>query len=254
LGSDNIGKKRRVPLGRRGLRQQRIELVELRFLRVTVRKSGGAFELSDDRIKGAIRVLGRAEITEPRVWLGREALHERGGEPGFADAGLTGQQHHLAFASLRFRPAPHEQFKLFFPPDECSKDAGVHRLEAARDRTCPRHRERSHRPGDPLEVLWPKVPQLEESAHQPPGRLGNDNRVRLGDGLKARCRRERDFCGRRQAPQTCLRDDTLAQRHKSRRHRSRKTGRKWAFPQAGPPRRVSVDWMVGESGLEPGTH
>jgi hypothetical protein len=55
------------------------------------------------------------------------------------------------------------------------------------------------------------------------------------------CRRERDFCGRRQAPQTCLRDETYAQRHTSRPRRSRKTGRKWAFPQAGLPRRVLVD-------------
>ena len=67
------------------------------------------------------------------------------------------------------------------------------------------------------------------------------------------CRRERDFCRRRQAPQTCLRDETYAQRHKSRPHRSRKSGRKWAFPQAGLPRRVSVNWMVGAPGLEPGT-
>jgi hypothetical protein len=68
------------------------------------------------------------------------------------------------------------------------------------------------------------------------------------------CRRERDFCGQRQAPQTCLRDVTYAQRYKSRPHRSRKTGRKWAFPRAGLPRRVSVDWMVDEPGLEPATH
>jgi hypothetical protein len=35
-------------------------------------------------------VLGRAEITEPCVWFGREGLHQRDGEPGFADPGLTG--------------------------------------------------------------------------------------------------------------------------------------------------------------------
>jgi hypothetical protein len=55
-------------------------------------------------------------------------------------------------------------------------------------------------------------------------------------------------------PKTCLRDKAYAQRHKSRPHRSRKTGRKWAFPQAGLPRRVSVDWMVVESVIcEPGS-
>jgi hypothetical protein len=93
------------------------------FAGVTLRKSGGTFELPNDRIKGAIRVLWRAEITQPRVWLGRDFLDERGGEPGFADAGLTGQQHDLAFAGLGSRPAPHEQFKFFFSSDECSDRA-----------------------------------------------------------------------------------------------------------------------------------
>ena len=35
--------------------------------------------------------------------------------------------------------------------------------------------------------------------------------------------------------------------------RRNNTGRKWAFPQAGLPRRASVYWMVGVPGLEPGT-
>ena len=69
----HLGEQRRVLPGRRGLRQQRIELVELCLRCVAVRKSGGTFELPDDRIKGAVGVLGRAEITQPRVWLGREA-------------------------------------------------------------------------------------------------------------------------------------------------------------------------------------
>jgi hypothetical protein len=86
----HLGQQRRVLPGCRGLRQQRIELVELCLRCVAVCKSGGTFELPDDRIKSAVRVLGRAEITQPRVGFGREALHERGGEPGFADPGLTG--------------------------------------------------------------------------------------------------------------------------------------------------------------------
>jgi hypothetical protein len=66
----------------------------------------------------------------------------------------------------------------------------VHRLEAALDRTCPQHRESCHRPGDPLELLWPEAPQLEEIAEPPARGLSNDDRVRLGDGLKA-CREVR---------------------------------------------------------------
>jgi hypothetical protein len=34
-------------------------------------------------------------------------------------------------------------------------------------------------------------------------------------------------------PETCLRDETCMQRHKSRPHDREKAGRKWAFPQAG---------------------
>ncbi len=135
-------------------------------------------------------MLWRAEITQSRVWFGRDVLHERSGEPGFANPGLTGQQHDLAFAGLGSRPAPQEQFKFFFSSDQCSQSARVHRLEAALDRTCPQHRESCHRPGDPLELLWPEVPQLEEIAQQPAGGLGNDDRVRLGDALKA-CREVR---------------------------------------------------------------
>ena len=85
----HLGQQPRVLPGRRGLRQQRIELVELCLRCVAVRKSGGTFELPDDRIKSAVCVLWRAEITQPRVWFGRDVLHERSGEPGFADPGLT---------------------------------------------------------------------------------------------------------------------------------------------------------------------
>ena len=46
--------------------------------------------------------------------------------PGFA-----GEQHHLAFAGLRLRPAPQQQFEFFFPPDKLSQAARVESLEAA---------------------------------------------------------------------------------------------------------------------------
>jgi hypothetical protein len=152
-----------------------------------VRKSGGTFEPPDERIKGAVGVLGRAEITQPRVWFGREGLHERSAEPGLAYAGLTGQQHDLAFAGLGSRPAPQQQFKLFVSSDQCSQAARVHRLETALDKTRPQHREGFRRPSDPLEFSWPEVPQLEKIAQQPARGLCNDGRVRLGDALKA-CR------------------------------------------------------------------
>jgi hypothetical protein len=91
---------------------------------------------------------------------------------------------------LGSRPAPQQQFKLFVSSDECGQAAGVHRLEAALDRTGPQRREGSHRPGDPLELLWPEVAQLEEIAEEPARCLSNDDGVRLGDALQA-CREVR---------------------------------------------------------------
>jgi hypothetical protein len=58
----HLGKERCVPLRGRGLRQDRIELVEPRLHGVVVRQSGGTFHLANDRIKRAVGVLWRAEI------------------------------------------------------------------------------------------------------------------------------------------------------------------------------------------------
>ena len=38
-------------------------------------KSGGAFHLADDRIKGAVGVLRRTEVAQARVRFAREAFH-----------------------------------------------------------------------------------------------------------------------------------------------------------------------------------
>jgi hypothetical protein len=47
----HLSEQRGILFGGRGLRQQRIELVELRFWCVVVRESGGMFHLADDRIE-----------------------------------------------------------------------------------------------------------------------------------------------------------------------------------------------------------
>ena len=117
----------------RGLRQQRIELVEFRLRGVVVRKSGGALHLADDRIQCAVGMLRRAEIAQARVWLASEAFQQRRRKPRFADAGLAGEQHHLAFAVLCLRPAPQQQFEFFFPTNKLGQSARVQSLEAAFD-------------------------------------------------------------------------------------------------------------------------
>ena len=50
--------------------------------------------------------------------LGSEALHQRGCQPGLADARFTGQKDNLTFAALRFRSAPQQQFEFFLASDE----------------------------------------------------------------------------------------------------------------------------------------
>ena len=151
-----------------------------------MRQSGGTFHLADDRIKRAVGVLRRAEIAQARVRLGGEAFQQRGREPRFADTGLAGEEHHLAFAGLCPRPAPQQQFEFFFPPDEGGQAGRVQRLEAAFRRTRPQRRPGPHRPGDALEVLCPEVLQLEEIAEKLSRALGDDHHVRLGDPLQAR--------------------------------------------------------------------
>ena len=124
-----------------------------------------------------------SKVAQPRIRLGGDAFQQRSGEPRLADAGFTGQQDDLAFAALRFRPAPHQQFRFFFAADQRGEAAAVQRLEAALDRTRSQCREGAHPPGDALEVLRPEVFELEQFADEPARAFGDDCRIRLGDAL-----------------------------------------------------------------------
>ena len=96
-----------------------------------MRKSSGSLHLADDGVKRAIGVLRGAEVSKARVRLIREALQKRRREPRLADPCLARQQHYLAFAGLRLRPAPQQQFEFFIPPNKFSQAARVESLEAA---------------------------------------------------------------------------------------------------------------------------
>ena len=65
--------------------------------------------------------------------LGGEPFQQRGGQPRFANTGLTGQQHYLTFAGLCLRPAPQQQFEFFFSPDKFGQTACMESLKAAFD-------------------------------------------------------------------------------------------------------------------------
>ena len=98
--------------------EHRIELVELCLRLVVMHQSGRAFHLTDDRIQRAVGVLWRAEVPKACVRLGSEAFQQRRCEPRLADACFAGEQYHLTFVDLCFRPAPQQQFEFFFSPNK----------------------------------------------------------------------------------------------------------------------------------------
>ena len=94
-------------------------------------KPSRAFHLADDRVKRAVGVLRGTEIAQARVRLASEVSSKCRRKPRFADPGLAGEQHDLAFAGLGPRPAPQQQFEFFFAPDKRGQAARVQRLKAA---------------------------------------------------------------------------------------------------------------------------
>ena len=151
-----------------------------------MRKSGGTFHLADDGIERAVGVLRRTEIAQAGVRLAGKAFQKRSREPRFANAGLTGEKHHLAFAILCSCPASQQQFGFFFPADKRGEVSSVQCIEPALDRACPHHRPRPHRPGDPFEVSCPEIDKLKEIAQKFSRALGNNQRIRLRNSLQAR--------------------------------------------------------------------
>src|SRR6516225_2712322 len=93
------------------------------------------------------------------------------GQSRFTDPRFAGEQHDLTFATLRLRPAPQQQFKFFFAPDEFGQSAGVQSIEAALDRRGSQRGPCSPGPCDAFEVLRSKVLKLEQVTNEPPRAL-----------------------------------------------------------------------------------
>jgi hypothetical protein len=81
----------------------------------------------------AVLVVRQAEIAQARMRLGSDVLRQGGREPRLADARFAREQHHLAFAGLRFRPPPQQQFEFFFPSYKLRDAARVESIETAFD-------------------------------------------------------------------------------------------------------------------------
>jgi hypothetical protein len=115
--------------------------------------------------------------------LAREAFQQRGGEPRLPNAGLAGEEQHLAFAGLGSRPAPRQQFEFFFPPDEGCQASRVQCLEAAGYRAWPQRGPRPHWLDDALDFPFPEVIQIEQIAEKLSRAFGDDEGIWLGDAL-----------------------------------------------------------------------
>src|SRR5215831_6902298 len=98
-----------------------------------MREPSSTLHLANNRVQRAVGVLRRAEVAQSRVRLVSEALHQRSRQPRLADARLTGEQHHLSLAALRFRPPPQQQFEFFFPADKLGQPARMQGLKTALD-------------------------------------------------------------------------------------------------------------------------
>ena len=143
-----------------GLRQYRIELVELHLRGVVVHKPGGAFHLADDRIKGAVSVLGGAEIAQAACAARRRGCSSSAAVsrdlpmPASPERSTTWPSPVFAFDQRRSSSSSSSS-----RPTSSVRSARVQRLEAALNRSRPQRRPGSHRRCDALEVLGPEVLQ-----------------------------------------------------------------------------------------------
>jgi hypothetical protein len=113
-----------------------------------------------------------------------EALLQCRGDPRLAEAGLARDQHDLAVAGLGARPAAQEQVDFLVAADQPGQCRSAQCLEPARDDARTQHLPSRHRPGDALHLDGAKIADLEEIADQPARARGDDDRVRLGQGLQ----------------------------------------------------------------------
>ena len=113
-----LGQEGHVLRGRRGRRQQRLQLGEPRLGRVAAREPGRALEPRDHRVERAVPVVRRAEVAQGDVPLLGQVLLEGGEQPRLADPGLAGQQDDPALAALGLLPAAPQQGQLLLAPDQ----------------------------------------------------------------------------------------------------------------------------------------
>jgi len=91
---------------------------------IVARKLEEALQVVDDGIQRTVLVIGGAAKLKARHPRVRELLCELLHKPGFANPGLTAEQHHLAFALPGFFP-PFPQYSHFVPTPDEGRQAGA---------------------------------------------------------------------------------------------------------------------------------
>ena len=145
------------------------------------------FEVVDDRPERAVHVVGRALEAQRLHALRFEPLAQRVQDAALADPRLARQQHHLAFAVLRLRPAAKQQIQFLFAAHQRrQRTAAAMGIEAAFRHQGTLHPPRVNRFGDPFQVMFAEIGQFERVADQATGRGSDDDLVGGGQSLQTR--------------------------------------------------------------------
>ena len=167
--------------------EQRLELGEPVCGFVMGGEARRPLELRDDRVERAVGVIGGAKMADCDVRLVRQLLAKGVQQPRLANARFARDQDDLAISVLGPVPALQQHSQLVVTSDQRRQALSVEGLEAAvggalaldpegRDRLC-----------EALDLGWTEVGQLEQRAHQPPGRLADDDGAGRGKGLQPGC-------------------------------------------------------------------
>ena len=128
----------------------------------------------------------RAEIAQPRVRFGGDALRQHRSQSRLADAGLADQHHHPALAGLGLPPAALQQRQFFVAANERRQVAPMPRLEAALGPALAQYSRGHHRRAQALELDGTEIRVLEQPAGQPPRARRDHHRAGLGQRLQPR--------------------------------------------------------------------
>ena len=166
---------------------QRFELVELGFRCFIVCELQRSLEVIDARPEGAVDVIGRALGAHGLCAFAFEFLSQGTQDAAFADAGFSGQEHHLTLAVLRERPAFHEQSEFEFSSDQWRERFTMRGIEATLTTGQSRDAPRAYRFDDAFEGVFACVVKIERATNQVACVGSNHHLVRARQPLNA-CR------------------------------------------------------------------